>query len=180
MVDINESLLRNVNAARENMEVAEREARRKRSEYHAAIGELARSGLTVREVAKAVDLSHQRIQQLLDDLVCSFCDLPASEVAKLIAGGGRRRFICDRCAARAALALRTEGDVDEDRVVMAFTATTRDPCEFCGRRIGERGDGRQKIDAMAMHNHVRICRPCVKRCTDILAGEWKQARRALR
>jgi hypothetical protein len=180
MTDIDKSLLRNVNVARENMEVAEREARRQRSEYHAAIGDLARSGLTVREIGKAVELSHQRIQQVLDDLVCSFCDLTASEVSKLIAGGGRRRFICDRCAARAALALRTKGDVDEDRVVMEFTATTRDPCEFCGARIGERGDGRKKIDAMATHNHVRICRPCVKKCTDILAGEWKQAQRGLR
>jgi hypothetical protein len=76
--------------------------------------------------------------------------------------------------------LRTKGDVDEDRVVMAFTATTRNPCEFCGCRIGERRDRLKKIDAMATHNDVRICRTCVKRCTDILAGEWKEARRALR
>jgi hypothetical protein len=46
--------------------------------------------------------------------------------------------------------LCTKGDVDEDRVVMKFTATTRAPCEFCGCRIGERGDGVKKT-GYSMH-----------------------------
>ena len=125
-------------------------------------------------------MSHQRVQQILDDLVCGFCEQTASEVSKLIAGGAQRRFICDRCAARATHALRTKDAVEEDGVVMEFTVTTREPCEFCGCRIGERGGGLKKIEAMATHNRARICRPCVKMGTDILASEWKQAQRALR
>jgi hypothetical protein len=180
MTDAPKQLVERVNSARDALEIAERAARRKRSEYHAAVGELSRAGLTVREIGKAVELSHQRVQQILEDLVCSFCERKANEVSKLIAGGARRSFVCDRCVGHAAVALRTKATVDEDGVVMELTTTAREPCEFCGSRIGERGEALKKLDAMATCNRVRICRRCVKICTEILAGEWKQATKALR
>jgi hypothetical protein len=173
-----ESLVRNVNAAREDLAAAERVARRKRSDYHAAIGELSHAGLTVREIGKAVDLSFQRVQQILGALVCSFCEQPASEVQKLIAGGGERRpFICDGCVSHASAALRTKDRVVEDGPVMSFTTATREACDFCGCRIGDRGVGLQKIAAMATFNRTWICRQCVKACADVLQDDWKAAGR---
>lgn len=172
------SLVQRVNVAREELAAAERVARKKRSEYHAAIGELSHAGLTVREIGKAVDLSFQRVQQILGALMCSFCEQPASEVQKLIAGGGERRpFICDGCVSRASAALRTKDRVVEDGPVMSFTAATREACDFCGCHIGDRGVGLQRIAAMATFNRTWICRQCVKACAEVLQEEWKVAGR---
>jgi ATP-dependent protease Clp ATPase subunit len=62
---------------------------------------------------------------------------------------------------------------------MSFSASTREPCDFCGTRIGDRGAGLQKIAAMATFNGTWICRQCVKACADILEDDWKAAGKAL-
>lgn len=172
-----EPLVRQVDLARRALDAAEHAARHKRSEYHASIGALRHAGLTIREIGKAIDLSHQRVQQIVDALACSFCTLTADQVPKLVAGGHKPgTYICDRCIGRATLAFRTRGAVEEVGVVMDLVTTGL--CDFCGCAIGA-SFGRRKVDGMALHNATRICRPCVAMCTDILEAEWKQAKKAL-
>src|SRR5687767_7091678 len=79
---------------------AERQALEARGEYHTAVRRLHLGGASLREVAEALDLSHQRVQQIVrgaggswwqrvwrsrnvqPGAVCTFCDRPPSEVAK--------------------------------------------------------------------------------------------------
>src|ERR1700674_3936416 len=124
-----EPLVDRVNAARDAMAAAELAARHKRSEFHAAIGALAHAGLTVRDIGKAVALSHQRVQQILGGLYCSFCELNAYMVSKLVAGGHSQVYICDHCIGRATLAFR--GGAAEDGLEMELVIEGL--CDFCGR-----------------------------------------------
>src|SRR5262245_21191686 len=100
---------------------AERQVLLTRAEYHSAVRRLHLAGASLREVAEALGLSHQRVQQIVGaaggtwwqrawrsrtrrrDAVCSFCERPPSEVANLIAGPNV--FICDDCVAAAEAAL---------------------------------------------------------------------------
>src|SRR5438067_11516290 len=92
---------------------SEREALLARADYHTAIRRLHLAGGSLREIADALSLSHQRVQQIVEgaggswwtrvwrtrnvtaDLVCTWCDRPQSEVSKLIAGPNV--FICESC-----------------------------------------------------------------------------------
>src|SRR6187397_266732 len=76
----------------------ERTALLARAEYHTAIRRLHLAGAPLREIAEALSLSHQRIQQIVDgsggswwrkawrtrgttrDAVCTWCSRPPSEV----------------------------------------------------------------------------------------------------
>ena len=96
---------------------AERQALLSRADYHTAVRRLHLAGGPLREIAQALSLSHQRVQQIVagaggtwwrrawrlrtirPDAVCTWCDRPPSEVAKLIAGP--RVYICDGCVAHA-------------------------------------------------------------------------------
>src|SRR5437660_4257116 len=80
---------------------AERQARLARAEYHAAVRRLHLAGASLREIADALELSHQRVAQIVEgaggswwqriwstrnprrDALCTFCGRPPSEVAKL-------------------------------------------------------------------------------------------------
>src|SRR5688572_18964644 len=107
-------LLEKARAAGNVLEEAERQVLLARAEYHTAIRRLHLAGATLREIAESLSLSHQRVQQIVSsaggtwwlvgrarreqaDAVCSWCGLPPSEVASLIAGP--KVFICDRCVA---------------------------------------------------------------------------------
>src|SRR5438552_12262204 len=88
-----------------------------RAEYHAIVRRMHLAGASVREIAQALELSHQRVQQMVAgaggswwhrvwqsrnarrNLICTFCRRPDHQVAKLIAGP--RVFICDACIALA-------------------------------------------------------------------------------
>src|SRR5512145_1380131 len=92
---------------------AERDALLSRAEYHTAVRRLHLAGASLREIAEALSISHQRVQQIVTsaggtwwsrvwstrrggpDAVCTWCGRPPAEVAKLIAGP--RVYICDAC-----------------------------------------------------------------------------------
>src|SRR5262245_25148648 len=101
---LDSELLKKAQTAGARFAEAERQALLARADYHTAIRRLHLSGGSFRELAQALGLSHQRIHQIVEgaggtwwqriwrnrnvrrDAVCTFCGLPPSEVAKLIAG----------------------------------------------------------------------------------------------
>jgi ClpX C4-type zinc finger len=145
---------------------AERQVLLSRADYHTAIRRLHLAGGSLREIAEALSLSHQRVQQIVAtaggswwqvwrgrrtkrDAVCTWCDRPPSEVAKLIAGPNV--FICDVCVAAAERQLK---------------GTSRPPagasrsCGFCSRRANN-------ARSLAYGTHS-ICTDCLRVCREIL------------
>ena len=171
---LNPELLDQARARRADLEEADRQALLSRAEYHTAIRRLHLAGGSVREVAQALSLSHQRVQQIVagaggtwwrrmwrtrtarPDAVCTWCGRPPSEVAKLIAGPSV--YICDGCIVDAERAA-------SGREAGSFSLTTRGSirrhCSFCGRTAAKM---RPLLTAAASH----ICRACLQTCRQIV------------
>src|SRR5688572_7715927 len=168
-------LLNRARAARTDLEEAERRALLSRTEYHTAIRRLHLAGGSVREVAQALSLSHQRVQQIVQgaggtwwrrmwrtrtmrpDAVCTWCGRPPSEVAKLIAGP--RVYICDACidaAERTAGGRETSGPFS-----LTARMSIRRRCSFCSRTAGK---GRPVLAAAVGH----VCGDCLQTCRQIV------------
>ena len=151
---------------------AERHALTAKAEYHAAVRRLHLGGGSLREIADALGVSHQRVQQIVDatggswwqrvwksrntrDAVCTFCERPPSEVAKLIAGPNI--YICDRCTTGADTAAAGKPAPEFKRV----TGLSK-RCGFCSR------SGRAGRRVMA-GLRVNVCTDCLEQCRKILA-----------
>src|SRR5258708_19859590 len=63
---IDELLLLRATEARDRAEELRREAARSRLAFHDAVCELHRAGGSLREIAQALDLSHQRVHQIVE------------------------------------------------------------------------------------------------------------------
>jgi hypothetical protein len=155
---------------------AERQALTARVDYHTAIRRLHLAGGPLREIAQALDVSHQRVQQIVTgaggtwwrrvwrtrtvrpDAVCTWCGRPPSEVAKLIAGP--KVYICDGCVAHAERAAA-------GRAAGAFTVPpmrrAAGRCTFCSRRAAA---DRPLVPSAA----GAVCEPCLRTCREILDG----------
>jgi len=168
-------LLDTARAARADLEEADRRALVSRTEYHTAIRRLHLAGGSVREVAQALSLSHQRVQQIVQgaggtwwrrmwrtrtvrpDALCTWCGRPPSEVAKLVAGPSV--YICDACivdAERAASRNEASGSFS-----LTTRASIRRRCGFCGRTGG-------KSRPMLVANAGQVCGPCLQTCRQII------------
>jgi hypothetical protein len=174
---VDEDLLDRARGAGARLQAAERDALLARADYHAAIRRLHLSGATLREIAAALALSHQRVQQIVNaaggswwtrawrtrklgpEAVCTWCARSPSEVSKLIAGP--KVFVCDRCAAAAAATL------SRDRAAAPFSGRkTRGlvpRCAFCGK-------GPSTTHAVAVAGPGAICADCAAACREILEG----------
>ena len=168
-------LLDKARIARADVEEADRRALLSRAEYHTAIRRLHLAGGSVREVAQALSLSHQRVQQIVQgaggtwwrrmwrtrtvrpDAICTWCGRPPSEVAKLVAGP--RVYICEACIADA------ERAASEGETTGSFSLTTRVSirrrCSFCSRTAGK---ARPVLTAAAGH----VCGACLLMCRQIV------------
>ena len=182
---IDEALLRRATAARNQAEELQREAARSRLAFHDAVSELHRAGSSLREIAEALDLSHQRVHQIVESplgrgvwtrlrrlrasadrprapLSCSFCGVDQCKTRKLIAGPGT--WICDRCIALARRVLEA-GVAQADERARLEPGDPDVSCHFCGqgpRRTGGRlvtGGGRI------------ICARCLDLCDEILTED---------
>lgn len=173
-------LLDQARAARARLQGAEREALLARADYHTAIRRLHLAGGSLREIAEALSLSHQRVQQIVSeaggtwwsrvwrtrrvrpDAVCTWCSRPPSEVAKLIAGPNV--FICDVCVGSAERAA-------SGRPAGVFAGMKKKSvaarCAFCGKRAS---DGRSLVTSEAGH----VCSDCLRVCREILDGRAKE------
>jgi hypothetical protein len=170
-------LLEKAKAAGARLEEADRQALLSRADYHTAVRRLHLGGASLREIAQALSLSHQRVQQIVSgaggtwwrrvwrtrtirpDAVCSWCGRPPSEVAKLIAGPNV--FICDSCIESAEKAAGGRAGAGPFAGTKKKSVATR--CAFCGKRAAGQ---RSLVTAPAGH----VCTDCLRVCREILEG----------
>ncbi len=168
-------LLEKAKTAGTSLESAETSALLARAEYHAAIRRLHLAGASLREIAQALAISHQRVQQIVSgaggswwrrvwrartvrpDAICTWCGRPPSEVARLIAGP--HVFICDRCVTSAEMAAGnrpTSGPFAGPQ-----SASAPGKCAFCGKR-------RSSTRSLVQAREGQVCTECLRVCREIL------------
>ena len=171
---INPELLDRARRTGTDLADADRQALLARAEHHTAIRRLHLAGGSLREIAGALSLSHQRIQQIVNgsggswwrkawrtrgttrDAVCTWCSRPPSEVRKLVAGPNL--YICDDCVADAFRQLpKTAKSTSGLRTVRAR-------CSFCRRAA----TGERKVVTGARAN---VCDDCLRLCREFMTLE---------
>ena len=172
---LDEQLLTEAKDVRNRVIDLDYEAERARLSYQHAIRRLHAAGGSLREIAEALGLSHQRVHQIVEgvegkvaikearsQIACSFCGLPKEQTRKIVAGPGGV-FICDRCIS-AATEFVHQGDVEPDPGVQLSAVTTPTAtCSFCGKKA-------QAPSRMVETGTVRICGECLELCNKILVG----------
>ncbi|GIH22733.1 hypothetical protein Aph01nite_10430 [Acrocarpospora phusangensis] len=165
---LDEDLLRQAREAGAGWVEAQERAEQAKIAYHRAIRRLHLAGASFREIADALELSHQRVHQIIESTggtaswkprkkgpepVCTFCGAGKGEVNRLIAGPGV--FICDACVVLASLVVSTGQSQPHIDLVPTASALT---CTFCGK-----ADGR-----IAAGPGVRICDQCLRICREVV------------
>jgi hypothetical protein len=184
-------LVREAERAKEHLAVSQHAAYRAKVDYHQAIRRLHAAGGSLREIAEALRLSHQRVHQIIDEAAeptrrrwrrkpqllpgppgpCSFCGRPRDVCARLIAGPGV--FICDRCvlqATRLAAGSVVEGPAEGPMRLEAPGSQAR--CSFCNleaRRVRHLVASGLAVSAGKFGDLPRICDKCRDLCLEILA-----------
>jgi hypothetical protein len=169
---LDEQLLVKAKNAGARVEAAERESQIARAEYNTIIRRLHLAGASLREIAQALSLSHQRVQQIVEaaggswwqrvwrtrnarhELVCTFCERPPSEITGLIAGPDV--FVCDGCVALAETALKGQGSP-----LSREGERSKATCSFCGKR-------RSASRAVVSGPQASVCAECLLVCRQIL------------
>ena len=131
-----------------------------------AIRRLNAGGASLREIADALEMSHQRVHQIVGTIPegspkgqehpheivnCSFCGKSQKHVAKLIAGPGV--YICGECIPRF-----------ESMVAIDRRGEPRVTCSFCAK-------GASQVKRLVQQGSVRICNECIDLCREILSEE---------
>ena len=180
---LDESVLAEVETVRERLERLEDETFAARATFNQSVRRLHTAGGSLREIATALGLSHQRVHQIIGeesiveveasatevsllptavavteaDDRCSFCGAPRRELNKLLAAPGDM-FICASCVERADQVLQRSTPVGGMR-----PAPTTSSCSFCQNPAGLVGPIAELDDGAA-----RICRRCVAACQKLL------------
>jgi hypothetical protein len=142
------------------------------------------AGGSLREIAEALNISHQRVHQIVegaggsrpwrrprprdqDMLCCSFCGRSQRQVRKLIAGPGV--FICDGCADLADQVIATGEPVATpvSSIVAIAEDAVKAKCRFCGKR-------RDQVTGMAGAPEGTICNECLGLCHEIITEELSE------
>jgi hypothetical protein len=191
--NVDKDLLAAARMAGERFAAAERETDMARTEYHHAVRRLHLAGASLRDVAHALGISHQRVQQIVQanggtwwsliwrgrrvkpDMICSFCGRPGGQVAKLIAGP--KVYICDACVGAAEQVLR--GSMPKESTAGAridlvpFSSRVR--CSFCGQkprqamtRLKKKAGAEGPDLRVVQSGDKRVCDRCVDICRRIL------------
>jgi ClpX C4-type zinc finger len=183
-------LLRSAIRAGERVADAQREADLAKADYYRAIRRLHLAGATMREIASALNLSHQRVQQIIDangggrrwrrrrsgndaaTLACSFCGTHQRKTRKLIAGPGV--FICDRCVTEARhIAAGNTATGTASLIAVGPRASGR--CGFCGKDRGRvarlvtvEGGPPVADRRPGKYATASICNECLDLCDEII------------
>jgi hypothetical protein len=188
---LDQELVREAARAKEQLGVAQHAAYRAKVDYHQAIRRLHAAGGSLREIAEALRMSHQRVHQIIEEAAeptrrrwrrepqllsgplgpCSFCGRPRDVCAKLIAGP--EVFICDRCvvqATRLAAGPAVEGQAEGPLRLEPAGSAAR--CSFCGleaRKVRHLVVSGLAVPAGKVGDLPRICDKCRDLCLEILA-----------
>jgi len=176
-------LLEQAKAAEARVIDAEHAADVARADFHRAVRRLQLAGASLREIADALGLSHQRVHQIVESaggsrrwrsrrpgpqqlVHCSFCGRDQKHTKTLITGQ-RGVGICNRCIPEAAAAVAAGKSVPGEKVTLRFERIYPVPgeakaerCSFCGKR-------RHQVAGMAAVPSARICDECLDLCREI-------------
>ncbi len=196
---VDEELLAAARASQGRVVESERAVDLARTEFRYSVRKLHLAGASLREIGDALNLSHQRVHQIVeeaggggrgwrsfagpghrsrrDESACSFCGKSRKQVRTLIAGPNMIA-ICDTCAGKAGQVLET-GKVAATRlssikpVPRAAEADVPADTETAARCCFC-GKGRHQVDGLAMAAGavtagVTICTECLALCQEILS-----------
>jgi transposase-like protein len=159
-----------------HMRDLERDLESAKEDYHQSIRDLHINEMSLREIASQLNLSHQRVHQIVEssnpswrfwlspvkqELACSFCAADNEQVNKLVAG--TNIYICDRCAkncAKATLSGNTAHSPANKLRVVHKTSKVR--CSFCGKLP----NSRRSVVAAEKH---QICSKCLDMTLRLMA-----------
>ncbi len=182
-------LLEEARRAQERLIDAERDADMARADFHRAVRRLHLHGSSLRELAAALGLSHQRVHQIVEaaggsrrwgrrrdprsDLACTFCGRPQTKVRKLIAGPNV--YICNGCVGLAKRVISSADAVltQVGQMTSVPEQEKRERCSFCGKY-------RSQVPGLATvsgatggkaSGPAAICGECLALCDEIVAEE---------
>lgn len=174
---INHELLKKARSAADRLAEMEREAQLARAEYYSIVRRMHLAGGSLREIAQALGLSHQRIQQMVQDtggswwqriwrsrnlkgdLICTFCKRSQDRVSKLIAGP--KVFICDQCVAMAEKSIAVSKVPSLPGSLGLAKEGSKARCSFCKK-------GRTASRLLLIGSTGNICGECLDVCRQIL------------
>ena|SRR5579884_3380066 len=162
---LNPELLQAVRQAADAVEQAERGVQDAQERYRVAVRRLHIAGAALREIARELHLSHQRVHQLVEgagsrkrrwkatgsgspDLTCSFCGKDRTVVAKLVRGPDVN--ICNEC-------------IDRNDAFDAVHPQVALRCSFCGK-------GRSRVKRMFAAAKAQMCGECLELAREIVAS----------
>jgi hypothetical protein len=194
---VDEEMLAAARASQARVVEYERAVDLARAEFRYGVRKLHLAGASLREIGDALNLSHQRVHQIVEEaeggtrgwrsftvrgdrpkrgeLACSFCGQAQKEVRKLIAGPGGVA-ICETCTGKAAQVLATG-------VVAATPLSTVKPVPRPAKadvpgpeavaRCSFCGKGRHQVAGLASAagttmTGVSICDECLALCREII------------
>ena len=139
---LDEALLATARKAGTASAAAQEQADVAKAVYHHTVLRLHRAGGSLREIAEALGMSHQRVHQIVEQSRrterCWFCGRVAADVDKMMAGPAA--VICDVCVAEARV-----GELGD--------------CSFCS--------GTAPVFSGA---EARICRSCLDFSAAVISG----------
>jgi ClpX C4-type zinc finger protein len=172
---LDEGLLREAQAAADGWADAQQQASQAKDAYHQTVRRLYLTGASMREIAEALGLSHQRVHQIIETsggtagwkprsgtgLACSFCGATRSDVKYLVAGPGV--YVCEACVALARQVVREADEQNRPRTHLdPLPANSGLGCSFCAKT-----DGRRLVAGPG----VRICDECLEFCAEVIAAQ---------
>jgi hypothetical protein len=186
---LDRKLVREAERAKEQLAVAQHATYRAKVDYHQAIRRLHAAGGSLREIAEALRMSHQRVHQIIDEAEptrrwwrrraqllsepvgpCAFCGRPRDVCAKLIAGP--EVFICDRCVVQATRLAASPAVEDQAEGPMQLAPSGSEAkCSFCGkeaRKARHLVASGLPVSAGKSGDLPRICDECLDLCMEIL------------
>jgi hypothetical protein len=178
---MDEKLLAAARQAQEQLVEADHAAEVAKAHFHRAVRRLHLSGASLRELATALNLSHQRVHQIVEAaggarrwsrrgrlpaaLACSFCGRSKRRTRRLVAGPDV--YICEECVETAETVIRSETALGSLHSVSDSMAQRR--CSFCGKR-------RHQVTGLAtsagnpagkLAEDAAICAECLVLCREI-------------